>query len=79
VERRSSQARLLEIARELMRYGQVPGGPDRSPTVDLWNDAIGRYMNVQDSHNAIVAQLEVIAEKARQEARRKRSVADPHR
>jgi hypothetical protein len=33
-------------------------------------------MNMQFTHNAIVEQLEVIAEKARQEARRKPSVAD---
>ena len=78
IERRSSQARLLEIGRELLRYGQMPGGPDRAPTVDHWNDAIARYMNMQYSHNAIVAQLEVIADKARQEARRKKSVADRH-
>jgi hypothetical protein len=78
-ERRSSQARLLEIEREMIRYGQVPGGPDRPPTVNQWNDAVARYMNMQNSHNAIVEQLEVIAEKARQEARRKKSVADRHR
>jgi hypothetical protein len=79
MERRSSQARLLAIQLELIRYGQMPGGPDRPPTVDQWNAAIGRYMNMQGTHNAIVQQLEVIAEKARQEARRKRSVADRRR
>jgi hypothetical protein len=76
MERRSSHARLLEIGLELIRYGQMPGGPDRPPTVNQWNDAIGRFMNMQFTHNAIVEQLEVIAEKARQEARRKPSVAD---
>jgi hypothetical protein len=71
LERRSTQGRLLEIARELMRYGQVPGGPDRPPTVDQWNAAIARYMNAQYGHNAIVQQLDAIWEKAGQEARRK--------
>jgi hypothetical protein len=76
MERRSSQSRLLEIGSELVRIGQMPGGPDRPPTVDQWNAAIGRYMNMQFTHNAIVEQLEAVANQARQEARRKTSVTN---
>jgi hypothetical protein len=76
MERRSSQSRLLEIGSDLLRIAQTPGGPARPPTVDQWNAAIGRYMNMQFTHNAIVEQLEAIADQARQDARRKTSVTD---